>query len=181
MLKTTKKKNLFNIIAGDLFEGIELRVSSGNNGCSVVVPHVCNNVNAFGAGFAGAVAAHYPIVKENYHLLGSSFLKKNPGHTQFVTVYTEPKYKYKIIFANMIAQNGIICEKNYRPINYAYLVKSMLNVKQYINNNFDTENRVEIHAPKFGCGLAGGRWEFIENIIEDIWENFTVRIYDYKK
>jgi hypothetical protein len=79
----------------------------------------------------------------------------------------------------MISQNGVLGQNNKRPINYAYLVKSMLNVKQYIMTNYDQDAKVEIHAPKFGSGLARGNWNFISDLIEDIWGNFPVFIYDF--
>jgi hypothetical protein len=178
-MSATKNKKLF-FTKNNLFHNALSRCKAGFNGSSVIVPHVCNNVNAFGAGFAGAVASNYPIVKENYHMLGMNFLRKNPGHTQFVNVYTDPQYKYNFVFANMIAQNGLINENNKRPLNYAYLVKSMLNIKQHILTNY-TDNKVEIHCPKFGCGLAGGNWNFISDLIQDIWGDFTVVVYEYKK
>jgi hypothetical protein len=36
---------------------------------------------------------------------------------------------------------------------------------------------VQIHAPKFGCGLAGGNWNFIQDLITDIWKNIQVFVY----
>jgi len=77
----------------------------------------------------------------------------------------------------MIAQNGIKARNNPRPLNYAYLTKSMLEVKRFILKNFNSENPVEIHCPKFGSGLAGGEWRFIENLVEDIWASFRVVIH----
>jgi hypothetical protein len=53
----------------------------------------------------------------------------------------------------------------------------MMSVASYIKNNFDKENTVQIHAPKFGSGLAGGNWNFIEELIKDIWLNIPVMIY----
>lgn len=164
----------------NLFDSALLRCKAGFDGSSVIIPHVCNNVNAFGAGFAGATASHYPIVKENYHMLGLNFLKKNPGHSQFVNVYTHAEYRHNLIFANMIAQNGLISENNKRPLNYAYLMKSMLNIKNYILANYK-DSKIEIHCPKFGCGLAGGNWNFISDLIEDIWGGLVVVVYEYKK
>jgi hypothetical protein len=60
----------------DIFEKAKGAIYAKELGYSVVVPHVCNNVNLFGAGFAADVANKYPIVKTNYHLLGKSFLSK---------------------------------------------------------------------------------------------------------
>ena len=113
--------NNFSIIRGNLFEFIEPRIRSGNNGSSVIVPHVCNNIDLFGAGFAAAVSKHYPIVKENYHLLGKNFLKNNLGYVQYVKVLEDKNYGHNLIFANMIAQNSTISKSNPRPLNYRYL------------------------------------------------------------
>ena len=87
----------------DIFETAKEAIYAKELGYSVVVPHVCNNVNLFGAGFAADVANKYPIVKTNYHLLGKSFLSKNPGYVQFIDVEREPLYNRRLIFANMIA------------------------------------------------------------------------------
>lgn len=179
-MKTIHKKQEINIIKGDLFDNIEQIVRAGNNGSSVVVPHVCNNIDLFGAGFAAETARHYPIVKENYHLLGKSFLQNNLGYVQFVEVLSDKKYEHKLVFANMIAQRGIINKtSNPRPLNYLALVKSMVGVSQYISKNFDGD--IQIHAPKFGCGLAGGNWKFVEELVNDIWVQQSVFIYDLRK
>jgi len=180
MTRTIKDKyqsNNITISNDNIFDSAKLCVDAGRNGCSVIIPHVCNNINLFGAGFAAAVAKQYPIVKENFHLLGN---KSVLGHTQFITVYQEPIYKHKLIIANMIAQNGIISANNSRPLNYYALARCMSNISRHIVENFDSDNRVQIHAPKFGSGLAGGNWLFIKDLIQDIWNNIPVFIYQYK-
>lgn len=174
-MKTINKPST---IYGNLFDFVNKQIYNEYNGSSVIVPHVCNNINAFGAGFAAGISKHYPIVKENYHLLG---LKNTLGYVQFVEVDKDPKYGHKLIFANMIAQNSIISKSNTRPLHYGALVKSMYTVLSYIDTSFDKENKVQIHCPKFGCGLAGGNWQFINNLIEDIWSHIPVFIYDLKK
>lgn len=180
MLTKNKKDLPYVSVVGNIFEQASSRISHGINGCNVIIPHVCNNVNGFGAGFANDIAHYYPIVKDNFHLLGKKAIL---GYVQFVTVKEDPVYKYKLVFANMIAQNGIINSKNQRPLNYPALVKCMMTVRQHgldiMNNNENT--KVEIHAPKFGSGLAGGNWYFITDLIEDIWSNnFSVHIYTKK-
>lgn len=177
------KDNTYAVVKGNIFEQSLNRVNSKklstNIGSSVVIPHVCNNVNGFGSGFAGSVAETYPIVKENFHLLGKNAVL---GYVQFVVVKEDPSTKNKLVFANMIAQNGIVSYDNPRPLHYPSLVKCMERVKQYcfdlskINDN----NPVEIHAPKFGSGLAGGNWYFISDLINDIWYDLNVYIYDKK-
>lgn len=162
----------------NIFEISRLIVKSKTVGSSnVVIPHICNNVNLFGLGFSSAVAKEYPIVKKNYHLLGKKFLLDHPGYCQFIEVEYEKEYNRRLIIANMIAQNGIKAKNNPRPLNYAYLTKSMVEVKAFMIKNFNSENPVEIHCPRLGSGSAGGNWRFVENLIEDIWGNFRVVVH----
>lgn len=153
------------------------RILGQNDGCSVIIPHVCNNINLFGAGFAAAVAREFPIVKQNFHLLGN---KSKLGYVQYVIATKNKSHDHQLIFANMIAQNRIINQTNPRPLNYESLVKCMIDLRNYANN-FQQANdaKIEIHCPKFGSGLAGGNWSFIEQLIIDIWNDFPVFVYSY--
>lgn len=179
----TKKNTVevpYIIGSGDIFERAENRIimdkSSKILGCNVIIPHVCNNVNGFGSGFAGDVAKRYPIVKQNFHMLGHDAVL---GYVQFVTVKQDPIYRNKLIFANMIAQNGVIAKNNPRPLKYHALVACMTKVRKFAEDCRKNEENsdVEIYAPKFGSGLAGGDWNFITDLIEDIWANQKVFIY----
>jgi hypothetical protein len=163
----------------DIFQSAKLIVKSKELGSNVIIPHVCNNIDSFGAGFAASVSKEYPDIKHNYHLLGRKFLKEHPGYVQFIDVEYEKQYNRRLIVANMIAQNGLRSPSNPRPLNYAYLTKSMLDIKKFILANFNSENPVEIHCPKFGSGLSGGNWKFIENLIEDIWGEYKVVVYEF--
>lgn len=151
----------------DLFSGIQERVASQERGATVIVPHVCNNIDLFGGGFAASVAKHYPIVKENFHMLGK---KAKLGHTQFISAYQDKKYGHEIVFANMIAQNNIRNTNNTRPLNYIALAYCLNDIRLYtLKIMKQKDNAVEIHCPKFGSGLAGGDWKFITQMIEDSW------------
>lgn len=144
--------------------------------CNVIIPHVCNNVNAFGAGFAGYLSSRYPHIKENFHLLGN---KAKLGYVQFIQIYHNKSSDNKVIVANMIAQNGLINNENRRPLNYFALCSCMNTVKNHIYkiSDIDSSSLTEIHSPKFGSGLAGGDWKFIANLIEDIWTNIPIYLY----
>ena len=186
-MKTINNKKIFrdnknNIcyLNDNIFDIIKQRISANNMGVTVIVPHVCNNVNAYGAGFALDVANQYPAAKANFHLLGN---KSKLGHVQFITVDENPNYKHKIIIGNMIAQNGLKNHNNHRPLNYGALSDCMSKIKMYISHlsQLLDNSSVEIHAPRFGSGLAGGNWNFIEQLIEDIWTNIPVYIYQPKQ
>jgi hypothetical protein len=91
----------------------------------------------------------------------------------------DQEYLHELIFANMIAQNGTISQNNPRPLNYEALVKCMVDVRNYIQSS--DKDKVQIHCPKFGSGLAGGNWSFIKDIIDDVWKNNIVYIYTLQK
>lgn len=184
MKSTITNKKYSNIIYSnhDIFTIARERVTAGNNGCTVFIPHVCNNIDLFGAGFAAQVGEKYPTVKADYHLLGKTFLKNNLGYAQVLKVYEDNKHKHKLFFVNMIAQNGTISKNNPRPLNYFALVKAMSGMSQFITNNTGFANgteKIEIHCPKFGSGLAGGNWNFISDIIEDVWSKYFIIAYNY--
>jgi hypothetical protein len=175
------KKEPYVLSNKNIFDIIEQRVHSKENGATVFVPHVCNNIDLFDAGFAYQVGQKYPVVKADYHLLGRNFLSANLGYSQIIKVYEEPQYRHKLIFVNMIAQNGVKNFNNSRPLNYFALGQSMYKVSQYIhmNTGFVNKNeKIEIHCPKFGSGLAGGNWNFISELINDIWGKFFVTVYN---
>jgi hypothetical protein len=179
MIKLQKlSKNINYISNKNIFDICLKTANSGNSSSSIIIPHVCNNVNAFGAGFALDIAQRYPLVKNNFHLLGKH---ARLGYVQFIEVFNDKKFDSQIIIANMIAQNGLINKNNPRPLNYGYLTHCMFKVASYIENinknKESTDRSTQIHCPKFGSGLAGGNWSFIENLITDIWSSHPVFVY----
>lgn len=157
----------------DIFSVSLNLIKDRNNGCTVIMPHVCNNIGAFGAGFSGEIERRFPEVALNFSIGG----KIKIGNTQFVTVVENNNTKNKLIVANMVAQNEVVSQKNPRPLHYPSLVKCMYAVKELADAIQQTEKTVRIHAPKFGSGLAGGNWNFIADLIDDIWSTHTVSIH----
>jgi len=130
-----------------------------------IIPHICNNVGGWGAGFVLALSRKWSEPEKIYRA------KKlyNLGDVDFVYV------EEGIFVANMIAQNDVI--SNLRtgqkaPIRYYALTEALYKV-----NEFAEENNGSIHAPMFGSGLAGGDWNKIEDILRRIT---TVPVTIYK-
>ncbi len=168
----------------NIFEMSKNRVMQGTNGATVFIPHVCNNIDLFGAGFAADLAEQFPSVKADYHMLGKTFLKNNFGYCQIIKVIEEQKHKQKLYIVNMIAQNGVKSHNNPRPLNYYALSKSMGSMSSFILSNTGFLNKsenIEIHCPKFGSGLAGGNWNFINDLIYDIWGRYNVTVHLFNK
>jgi hypothetical protein len=175
-LKNRNNENKFPLLKMDIFQNTLNRINAGKIGCHVIIPHVCNNINIFGGGFTKDLSERYPMVKENFHLLGNS---AKLGKVQYIEVEKNQTYGYKLIIANMIAQDGTINTKNPRPLNYAALAFCMTDVRNYcysLVNNLESST-LEIHAPKFGSGLSGGDWTFIQELIVDTWKKYKTFIY----
>jgi O-acetyl-ADP-ribose deacetylase (regulator of RNase III) len=127
-----------------------------------IIAHICNNENKWGRGFVLAVSKRWKQPEIEYRASPNHIL----GNVQFVKVSDD------ITVANMIAQHGIISEKNRRPISYAALriCLSEVNDKAFKLN-------ATIHMPRIGTGLAGGDWNIIEQIIKDVM-SVNVIVYD---
>jgi len=158
------------ILKGDLFQYFYIHKHLPT--VPAVCPHCTNNVGAFGAGFAAAVARTYPIVQQKYYEL---FQKKDlnltrrecyGGTTQFVTV------NEKITFANMFGQNGLISPSNPMPVRYEWLETCMGQVAEKAK-----ELKAEIITIPFGSGLAGGDRNKIYEMMNTIWKDIPVTVY----
>ena len=132
-----------------------------------LIIHVCNNVGAWGAGFVLAVSKAFGSGPEQFYKRdiknGLLFL----GKTQFVDVNA------RITVANMVAQT-----LDYRQgpnIKYDALKACLENVAEYAR-----EKGASVHGPRFGAGLAGGKWDVIEKLINETMSDLDVYIYDYK-
>lgn len=151
-----------------------------------LIPHICNDRGAFGAGFAAAVAKKYPDVKtaykDWYHDTlydivdeANDFFAEVPfvlGEIQVVNV------KENLAIVNMIAQSqpgGTEVYGQYLPpIRYECLKECMLRVAEAAK-----ARNAEIRAPWFGCGLAGGDKQKVKQMIQELWYDFDVTMYEY--
>lgn len=82
----------------------------------------------------------------------------------------------KVCIVNMIAQRGIYSQNRVNPIRYDALEACLQKVagifKDYIF-------KVSIHMSRIGCGLAGGKWEIIQDLIEKnlVERGYAVCVY----
>lgn len=146
-------------VRGDLFDTLKQWDASYIGYQTVLLPHVVNNIGAWGAGFTRALDKHLPEVgvefRRQYAVCGidAEKLLGRVGETHcFLGV--------SLIVLDMYAQDGIGTDR--RRLNYIALAKCM----EYITNTYPSR---KIFAPQFGSGLAGGDWDFIEQLIHDAW------------
>ena len=145
----------------------------------VIIPHCCNNENRWGAGVTLSISQKWSLPEQKYRdFCKTHQIRDLPilGKVCFVEIEND------IIVANMIGQDGIISKNNPIPIKYKALVNCMAEVAAYIDMiKSKTIRPVVIHAPKFGSDLAKGNFEFILELIREIWieEGINVVIYTY--
>ncbi|MHA2023813.1 MAG: Appr-1-p processing protein [Candidatus Thorarchaeota archaeon] len=123
----------------------------------VIVPHICNNIGAWGKGFTAAIDAVYPEVGDTVRERAGSCVLGD-------VIYVQVGERSQDV-ACMIAQNGVRSKDNPTPIKYVALVKCMEDVFWWARD----AGVAKICCPRFGSGLAGGKWEFIELLIKEIW------------
>lgn len=146
----------------------------------IIITHVCNDLGAWGAGFVLAINKAFGTDAMNKYKTWctdgeSDGIPFRLGQVQFVVA---DKNK-QITVANMIGQEGIgFSADNRPPIRYGHLALAMFRVGQYAG-----ACGAEIHTPMFGAGLAGGNWDFISEIIQEIWVDkygLDVTIYEFQ-
>lgn len=145
--------------------------ASGNK----IVAHVVNDAGRWGAGFVLAISKRWPEPRASYvrwhgwHLRhGDGVPKFGLGEVQFVQVETDTWV------ANMVAQVGV-GELNGPPIRYDALHECLKKVAE-----FAKASQASVHAPRIGCGLAGGSWSRVGLLVEQDWcdEGVGTFIYD---
>ena len=145
--------------------------------------HVCNDIGLWGAGFVMAVSRRWPDPEERYYYWHAS-----GGGAHLPLGFIQPvKVDENLWVINMIAQRGVGTRytgpDRGPPIRYD-AVKTCL--KKVAKLALDPKYRgpyksVAIHAPYFGCGLAGGDWDIIEEIIQEVLveQGLSVTIYEF--
>lgn len=140
-------------IEGDLFGPVKATKDK-----FIILPHVCNDQNAWGAGFVVPLRKHFPEAEVRYRQM--SLILGTVG-----TVLAGD-LSGNVMICNMIAQTL----GGKRPLFYNHLARCMDQVAEVVKHA-QTYQRlpVEIHAPAFGSALAGGDWYVISQLIEDCW------------
>jgi len=157
-----------------------------------IIVHICNDVGGWGKGFVLAISKKWPQPEKAYRqwykdkgfeptdgvqferISGLDRYTKETsfdlGHVQFVQVADN------LWVANMLAQYGIKRSKDgIPPIRYSYAGKCLERVRQ-----FAQKHNASVHMPRIGCGLAGGKWDEMEEIVKSrlIAHEVATTVYD---
>lgn len=146
-----------------------------NEKCDIIC-HQVNCLGVMGAGIAAQIKEKWDNVFELYHNI--CIISKNSeellGDCQIVKV-NDPNISY---VANLFGQN-LIGRKG-TLTNYTALEEAMRSVVEFANETYP--NGCVVGFPyKIGCGIAGGDWNIVFRIIENVFENtnIIVKIVEY--
>lgn len=121
-----------------------------------------------GSGVARALFEKWPAVKEEYHMYCEAYIDEAPSQMLGI-VERIPVQDNKIVL-NMFTQVRYGYDDT-RYVNYGAIAKCFNNI------NFDN-NIKRLAIPKIGCGLAGGDWNIVKEIIDDCTPNTEIWVYE---
>ena len=140
-----------------------------------LIAHGVNCQGKMGSGVAKALYTKWPGVKEKYLKVTDEFLGHyNPddllGHNSYVVVGDK-------VIANCFTQ------QNYGYDGQIYLsYKAMVGCMKALRAYMEGARLTEVAIPKIGCGLAGGDWEKVRDIIETVFpRKWKIKVYYLNK
>lgn len=139
---------------------------SGNN----VIAHVVNDRAArWGAGFGLVVRKRWPQVQADF----LSWAEAHRSHFQLGQIRITPADD-DLLTCQLICQSGYGASRSSR-LRYNALQECLDRLRMEA-----VERHLSVHMPRIGTGQAGGRWEIIEEMIEDalVRKGVEVTVYD---
>jgi len=136
-----------------------------------IIVHICNDIGGWGKGFVMAISKRWKLPEAKYREWFKSKENFNLGEVQFVQVEQD------LWIANLIGQHKINKDENGNaPIRYDAIENGLSKVA-----HFAKEINASVHMPRIGCGLAGGKWETIEPLIEKTIseKDIDTTVYDF--
>lgn len=134
-----------------------------------VIMHQVNCSNAMGSGVALSILNEYPIVKEEFHKFSEALDKEERlGKCQIIKV---DKHKWVVnLFGQLDYGNGRLNGRVYT--NYDALQKSLDEAFAALEG----EGLIVVIPKYMGCGLAGGDWDTVNNMIHHVANKYGVRV-----
>lgn len=140
------------------------------------IVHGCNCKLSMGAGIAKQIKEQFPKAHEadvktmwgDPKKLGTFTVTHQHGKTIF-NAYTQFNYTTKDIDVDYDALRSVM-EK----------IEHYLQKEENMWEENDQEYKdIQLGMPRIGCGLAGGDWNIVEKILNEVFANRTIFVYDF--
>lgn len=136
-----------------------------------IIVHVCNDVGGWGKGFVVAISNRWKEPEKQYREWFKSQDHFQLGEVRFVRVEND------LWVANIIGQHKINKDEHGNPpVRYDAIQQGLEKTAE-----FAQEIGASVHMPRIGCGLAGGKWDQMEPLIEESLssQGIAVTVYDF--
>lgn len=168
-------------VIGDVTEPIEDHAVN-------LILHCCNDLGIAESGVVVSIANAFPGWKKDYQEWAyGKFINDYPFAGGSIQMYNAGT---GTVVVNIIGQRGICYDTaGNPPVRYDWIETGFNHV---LNHLKIADKRYSdlllpilpyvINMPRIGCGLAGGNWEIIEELIKEIFikNGYRVIVYDLK-
>ena len=136
-----------------------------------LIIHCCNDIGKWGKGFVVALSRRWKEPEKQYRIWYKKSKDFKLGNIQAVRVEKE------IAVVNMIGQKDIYKKGGVPPIRYKAIESCLTKVADLAE-----KYGASVHAPQFGAGLAGGKWNVIEGMLQELIcsRDIPVTVYKWK-
>ena len=143
-----------------------------------IIVHQVNCRGVMGAGVAKQIREKFPNTYLQYHHLCRRYnFTKLIGHNLYTSENLDGK---RIIIANIFGQNEVGTGR--QQTDYEALDSCFARLAQAANDLQARGLPNKIGIPyNIGCGLGGGDWHIVYEIIQKHMSNLDVEIYQFKK
>lgn len=137
-----------------------------------IITHICNDIGGWGKGFVLAISKRWPEPEKAYREWHRNRSKNDFALGNIQIIQVEPY----IYVANMIGQRGTKTGRSTGvPVRYEAIESCLEKLAEEVKFL-----KVSVHMPRIGCGLAGGKWEQIEPLIEKTLLDNNIDVYVYE-
>jgi len=134
-----------------------------------LIIHCCNDIGVMGAGVALAIKKKWPVVYSQYRIWYKKGKDFKLGNIQAVRVEKD------VAVVNMIGQKDIYKKGGVPPIRYKAIESCLTKVADLAE-----KYGASVHAPQFGSGLSGGKWNVIEGMLQELICSRDIPVTVYK-
>lgn len=134
-----------------------------------IIAHQVNSMGVMGSGIAKQIKEKYPEVFDQYRKFFINNKFTALGKCQIVKT-EDNKY-----IANLFGQYNYGRDKQYTD--YKALEEALFSLKVGAK-----DHNLSVAIPfNIGCGLAGGNWETVYKIIEEVFHDYDVTLYKFNQ
>lgn len=139
-----------------------------------IIVHCVNCQGVMGAGIAASIRKKWPKVFNSYGKWCSSYnTKRIEMLGNILNVEVAPEITVCNLAGQFMCGDERIGDVFIPAVDYRAVHKGFAFLKTLVRDNDS------LHMGRICCGLAGGRWEHIEEILQNVFGNTNLEIFVY--